>query len=253
MSPPDADLPHWDGLVEHAAGFGVTLAPEQVQQLRCYLELLVEWNERFNLTAIAHPHEILSKHFLDSLTVVRAVPVAQASACSAPAVESLLDVGSGAGFPGLVLKIAYPHLQVVLLDSLTKRVRFLERVLDELGLREVTMRHARAEVAGRDPGLRERFDVVTSRAVAHLPVLVEWMLPFARVGGVAVAMKGPAIGPEVEAAARGIELLGGGEPRVEEFLLPGANAGRSLVCIPKVRPTPMIYPRGTAAARRHPL
>jgi 16S rRNA (guanine527-N7)-methyltransferase len=177
----------------------------------------------------------------------------------------LIDVGSGAGFPGLVLKIAYPHLQVTLLDSLEKRLRFSERVGEALGLEGIRPVHARAEDAAAPPGrrsrrgsvqpphLRERFDVVTARAVARLQVLVEWSLPFARVGGCFVAMKGPDVGEEVGEARKAIARLGGGEPQVRTFQLPGANVGRSLVRIDKVKPTPLDLPRPPGTARKTPL
>jgi 16S rRNA (guanine527-N7)-methyltransferase len=249
LSPAEAD---WEPLARSAATFGVSLSSDQLHALRRYLALLCEWSERFNLTAIQRPDEIILKHFLDSLTCALAMDFSRSG--------TLIDVGSGAGFPGLVLKIAYPHLRVTLLDSLQKRVNFLNRVVQELGLADVRAVHARAEDAaqaspqpGSEGSLREAFDVVTARAVARLNVLVEWMLPFARVGGAALAMKGPAVAPEVEEATRGIRALGGGEAGVRELTLPGTDAGRSLVLIPKVRPTPRAYPRGAGAARKHPL
>jgi 16S rRNA (guanine527-N7)-methyltransferase len=234
--------------VQDAAGLGVTLLPQQIDMLRRYLELLCEWNQRFNLTAIEQPAEILTKHFLDSLTCAQVLDLhAQAS---------LVDVGTGAGFPGLVLKIVYPHLRVALIDSLQKRVRFLQRVVDALELRDVSALHARAEDAARadgEGGMREAFDVVSARAVARLNTLAEWILPFARVGGVALAMKGPHVGAEVTEAAAAVQRLGGGCPMIREFVLPRTDVGRSLVLIPKVRPTPKAYPRLPGSARKAPL
>jgi 16S rRNA (guanine527-N7)-methyltransferase len=242
------DAPAWERLSAEAAGFGVQLASTQVGALRRYQDLLCEWNRRFNLTAVDRPDEILVKHFLDSLTCARMMDLS--------AQETLLDVGTGAGFPGLVLKIAFPQLRVTLLDAVRKKVRFLEHVARELDLPQVRAIHARAEDAARpafSPPLREAFDVVTARAVARLNVLAEWTLPFARVGGRVVAMKGPEIGPEVEEAGRAIALLGGGAPAVQEFILPGTDAGRSLVCIPKISAAPPAYPRLPGAARKSPL
>lgn len=251
--------PDWESFAQAAAEYGVALLPEQVDSLRRYLELLCEWNQRFNLTAITSPHEILVKHFLDSLTCAAGVDF--------PAQRTLIDVGTGAGFPGLVLKIAFPHLEVRLLDAVQKRLNFLERVAEELGLEGVTTVHARAEdaaavpaqmarrkspAAAPAPSLREKADVVTARAVARLNVLAEWTLPLARVGGCVVAMKGPDVEEEVAESAHALELLGGGTATVRTFRLT-AEIGRSLVIIPKARATPRTYPRSPGTARKSPL
>jgi 16S rRNA (guanine527-N7)-methyltransferase len=244
---PTALDPRWLRLREDAAEFGVQLSPEQLSALATYRDLLCEWNQRFNLTAIADPEEVLTKHFLDSLSVARVLNLGRR--------KTLIDVGTGAGFPGLVLKIAYPHLRVTLLDSLEKRLRFLDRVAEELGLAEVFTVHARAEDAAKPgPGtLRERFDVVTARAVARLRVLAEWTLPFARLGGVMVAMKGPGVGAEVEEAGPALRRLGGRAERVEELVLPRTDVGRSLVLIVKERATPKDLPRQPGSAKKDPL
>lgn len=218
----------------------------QIASLAGYLALLREWNTRFNLTAIEDPGEMLTKHFLDSLTCARALDFTAA--------KTLIDVGTGAGFPGLVLKIAFPHLEVTLLDSLEKRLRFIERVADHLGLAGVTTVHARAEdAAAAGAELRERYEVVTSRAVARLRVLLEWTLPFARVGGMLIAMKGPDIAPEVDEAGPALRKLGGAVERVEQFTLPGTDVGRSLVIVRKQLRTPRGYPRRPGSARKAPL
>lgn len=259
MTEPGA--PDWERFRTGASSLGVALSHTQVEQLRRYLALLCEWNRRFNLTAIEDPQEILVKHFLDSLACATVVDF--------PSRSRLIDVGTGAGFPGLVLKIAFPHLSTTLLDSLQKRVGFLERVVEELNLEDVRAIHARAEEAaaapagprGKSPprrldapaGLRESFDVVTARAVARLAVLAEWTLPFARVGGVLVAMKGPQIEDEIREAGRALRLLGGGEARAAVLQLPGTDLGRSLVTVPKVKPTPPAYPRLPGTARKAPL
>jgi 16S rRNA (guanine527-N7)-methyltransferase len=287
-----ADTADWERLARDARAFGVALTPEQITQLRDYLALLCEWNRRFNLTAVERPDEILAKHFLDSLTC--------ASVVDFPRQRTLIDVGTGAGFPGVVLKIAYPHLRVTLLDAVQKKLRFIEHVAEALELEDVRTLHARAEDAARygqkavgstqkaadqkavgsrqkaeneprrsstpgtgdrgpgtgdrGPGTeREAYDVVTSRAVARLNVLAEWTLPFARVGGVVVAMKGPAVEDEVREARDALRLLGGGRAEVREFQLPGTEAGRSLVVIPKSASTPREYPRLPGAARKAPL
>lgn len=239
--------PHWQRLREDAEALGVLLSPEQVSALGVYRDLLCEWNQRFNLTAIEDPEEVLTKHFLDSLTVARVVDLRRQ--------VSLIDVGTGAGFPGLVLKIAFPHLRVTLLDSLEKRLRFLDRVTEALDLKDVTTVHARAEDAARTGprSLRERFDVVTARAVARLRVLAEWTLPFARVGGVLIAMKGPDAGDEIEEAGPALRRLGGKVERVEELVLPRTDVGRSLVLIVKEKPTPRDLPRRPGTAKKDPL
>lgn len=251
----DPPAPDWARLREGGAAFGVSLTDAKVEGLQLYLRRLCEWNTRFNLTAIEDPDEILVKHFLDSLSCALAI--------NFPAARSLVDVGTGAGFPGLVLKILFPHLEVVLLDSVQKRLTFLEHVASELHLEGLRTVHARAEDAaaagGGRPGmpaaprLRERFDVVTARAVARLAVLAEWTLPLARVGGAVLAMKGPQPGEEVAEASRAVRLLGGGDPVVRELQLPGTDLGRSLIRIPKTRPTPREYPRGPGSARKAPL
>lgn len=246
--------PDWSRLTQGADALGVALDDTQIEALRLYLRRLREWNTRFNLTAIQAPDEILVKHFLDSLSCALAVDFQDA--------RSLIDVGTGAGFPGLVLKIAYPHLDVVLLDAVQKRLNFLRHVADELGLQHVRTVHARAEDAAtaaprpgtpETPRLREQFDVVTARAVSRLAVLAEWTVPFARVGGVVLAMKGPEPGEEVREAERALQLLGAGTPVVRELQLPGTDLRRSLIRIPKVRPTPRAYPRPPGTARKAPL
>lgn len=232
-------------LAAGAGEFGVTLDEPKLEAMLTYREELLLWNRRLNLTAIADPDAVLVKHFLDSLSGALVVEFAAA--------RTLIDVGTGAGFPGLVLKIAFPHLRVTLLDAVEKRLRFLERLRERLGLAEVTTLHARAEEAGRDPAWREQFDIVTARAVAPLNVLCEYCLPFARVGGVFLAYKGPEIEEEIAQAARAIRLLGGGAPGVRHLTLPGSDLRRSLVTIPKSAATPPQYPRRTGSARKRPL
>lgn len=248
---PPAD---WTPVIHGAQSFGVELHPDQIAALDRYLAMLLEWNQRFNLTAIEAPSEVLTKHFLDSLSCAQAVDFTRQ--------RSLIDVGTGAGFPGMVLKILYPHLQVTLLDAVQKRLNFLQRVAEDLNLTGLQTLHARAEDAAAyaprpgtcsAQGLRETFDVVTARAVARLNVLLEWTLPFARVGGVFVAMKGPDIADEVEEAKPATRRLGGGSAEIHVFQLPGSDLGRSLVVVPKVRPTPRDLPRLPGTARKSPL
>lgn len=232
-------------LAQGARELGVLLDARALDAFAVYLQELTLWNQRFNLTAIEDPDEILVKHFLDSLSCATVVDL--------PAARSLIDVGTGAGFPGLALKIAFPHLRLVLLDALEKRLRFLDRLGERLGLERVTTVHARAEEAGRAPEWREQFDVVTARAVARLDVLGEYCLPLAAVGGVFVAQKGPEVEEELSQAARAIRILGGGPPSLRTLTLPGSDVRRSLITVPKAGPTPTTYPRRPGSARKHPL
>lgn len=239
-----------DLLKEYTASFGVYPDDTACEKLDRYAQLLVEWNEKMNLTAITAPDEIVQKHFADSLTALPLLPETEGI--------SLVDVGTGAGFPAIPLAIMRPDLKVTLLDSLNKRLIFLQEVCKELGLGAVTV-HARAEEGGQDKSLRETFDVATARAVAALPVLSEYCLPFVKVGGRFIAMKGPESDNEVTAAARGITLLGGGKPVCHRLLLPAQpKAGveqldRRLFVITKEKHTPPAYPRPTAKIKKHVL
>lgn len=212
-----------------------------------HLELVSTWNEQVNLTAVTDPQEMIWKHAVDSATLLTAV--------TPPEGASLIDVGTGAGFPGVIAKALRPDLQLSLLESLQKRCRFLEAVGDELfpadgGYRVIW---SRAEDGGQDVSLRERFDVVTARAVADLRVLAEYCLPFARVGGQFVALKGPTGDAEVEAAAKAIHTLGGRVVDLKRLSLPGAAGERVLVTIKKERGTPKGYPRKAGTPAKKPI
>src|SRR5205085_1060084 len=209
-----------DRLHRGAAALGLALDERQLRQYGTYLELLLEWNQRFNLTAIQSPDAVIDKHFLDSLSCAAALDFRHA--------RRVIDVGTGAGFPGLVLKIAFPHLQVLLLDAVEKRLRFLGRVTEALGLDGTQTLHARAEDAGRDPRWREQFDVAVSRAVARLDTLAEYCLPLVRLGGSFLAQKGPDVAAELAAAQPALKKLGGGQAEVRSLTLPGTEIGRSL-------------------------
>jgi 16S rRNA (guanine527-N7)-methyltransferase len=215
-----------------------------------YAALLREWNEKINLTAITDDEGIAVRHLLDSLTLLPDVRDMQARFPNRQV--SLVDVGTGAGFPGLPLKIACPELDVVLVDSLAKRVRFLETVIAELGLKGIRAVHGRAEDAARDKHLREKFDLATARAVAPLPVLCEYCLPFVRTGGQFLAMKGQAA-DEMEGAARAIKILGGELAAITVFQLPGTDMNRTIIRIAKIWPTPGTYPRKAGKVEKDPL
>ena len=230
-------------LIAAAKAFDLPLTQEQAAQFSTYAETLVEWNKVMNLTAITDPQEIIVKHFLDSLLLFRA--------CSLPENASLIDVGTGAGFPGLPAKIYRPDLRVTLLDSLQKRLNFLEAVCEKTGA-EAKRIHARAEDAGREPALRENYDAACARAVAALPVLCEYCLPFVRVGGCFIAMKGPGLEEELQAADRAIRTLGGKLESTAAFTLPDGSE-RRIAVIRKIAPTPKAYPRPAAKIKKSPL
>lgn len=228
-----------------ADALGIALADDCLPQFRRYYELLVEWNERFNLTRITNEDEAAVKHMLDSLSALRLSGWDEW--------RSLADVGSGAGFPGIPLKIVRPALEVTLIEATAKKVGFLTAVVKELGLEGVDTVHGRGEECGRRSGFRERFDVVTARAVAKLNALVEYCLPLTAVGGRFIAFKGPEGAEEAENAGRACAVLGGAMPRLDSFELPEESGRRTLVVVEKVRRTPAGYPRPTAQIVKRPL
>lgn len=235
----------WEVFRSGLKELGVQLDDGQLKMFQIYLALLLEWNERMNLTAVKDPLEVIQKHFLDSLSLIRYMNLPQSA--------SLVDVGSGAGFPGLPLKIAFPALRVTFLDSLKKRLIFLDAVVKELGLRDVRTLHARAEEAGRNKRERATYDFATARAVAALPVLSELCLPLLKTGGMFLAMKGPDIEKELHTAGHAIETMGGVVAGVKAFTLPGTDYGRSIVLIRKSKKTPDAYPRINAKIKEKPL
>ena len=212
-------------------------------RLTRYAELLVEWNERINLTAIIRPEEIAVKHFVDSAALLKYITL--------PPAARIIDVGTGAGFPGLVLKILRPDLELTLLDSLQKRLRFLETVREELGL-QAELVHARAEEGGRNPLYREQFDLAAARAVARLPLLAEYCLPFVRVGGCFCALKGPDGQAELTEAGQSLQTLGGGNAILQAYTLPGGDQ-RSIVISKKRTQTPTKFPRNPSQIAKKPL
>lgn len=224
---------------------GLELNGEQLDQFGRYYQRLVEGNRRLNLTAITEEKDVYIKHFYDSLTLTVRLPVTQ--------LESVIDVGTGAGFPGIPLKIAFPHLQVVLLDSLNKRISFLQQLTEELGLTGVECVHGRAEEVARRRQYRESFDLATARAVAWLNVLAEYCLPFVRVGGWFTAMKGPDISEEIEESNRAVEKLGGADVDPVSLSLPQGLGERHLLMIRKESPTPKTYPRKPGTPSRKPI
>ena len=239
---------------EAAQAVGITVDERQSVQLLRYHQLLTEWNTRFNLTAITGDEAVLTRHFADSLTVLRVIlHHRDTESTENKEVYRLLDVGTGAGMPGIPLKIARPDLDVTLMDSTGKKVAFCQAVIDDLKLPGIQAVKERAEEAAHKPAYREQFDVVVARAVAPMPVLAEYLLPFARVGGCCVAMKGGDAAEETEQATRAIRTLGGAPARVEPVTLPGLPDQRALVIIEKLKPTPRQYPRQAGKPRTSPL
>ena len=238
-------------LQEAFAAEGITLSAAQNKAFLTYAALLEQKNAVMNLTAITDFKDVVHKHFLDSCAPARLpwfTPEGRGI--------SLIDVGSGAGFPGIPLKILYPELKVILLDSLQKRVNFLNEVIEALGLEGIEAVHARAEDGARHEDLRECFDIAVSRVVAQLPVLAEYCLPYVKVGGSFLAYKGSGAEEEAEAAKGAVRRLGGGKAELTVFTLPGADKetlGRSLVRVIKTAPTPKKYPRKAGTAAKAPL
>lgn len=216
-----------------------------------YYHMVVEKNKVMNLTAITEEHEFLIKHFADSLSVYSAVPLFKEKLSSGKC--TLIDVGTGAGFPGIPLKIMFPEIKVTLLDSLQKRVNFLNEVIAELGLEGITAIHNRAEDGARDPKLRDGFDLVVSRAVASLPVLSEYCLPYVKPGGLLIAYKSGDIKDELSGAAHALNVLGGKLCDSPIFMLPDSDISRSFVVVKKSKPTPKAYPRKAGAIKKEPL
>ncbi|MGI6603757.1 MAG: 16S rRNA (guanine(527)-N(7))-methyltransferase RsmG [Firmicutes bacterium] len=227
-----------------ARSLGVELSAAQVGMFLRYGQELAAWNERVNLSAIKNPADVITKHFLDSLAVVPYLPFEA---------ENIVDVGSGAGLPGLALKVARPELDVLLVESIGKKVEFLRHVTAVLNLVGVEVVKVRAEELGQNPSYRERYQVGVARAVAMLPVLAELVLPLVKLGGLFIAFKGPDVREELEAAQRAFTLLGGEVEAVHEWKLPGGAGQRSIILVRKVSATPPQYPRAPGRPGKRPL
>ncbi len=231
-------------LIDACFRLGVKIDDYQVSQFFKYMELLISWNEKFNLTAITEPNEILLKHFADSLSLIPFIDIEN---------KNIIDVGTGAGFPGIPIKIAVPSVKITLLDSLNKRINFLQNVVSEISLENVSCIHLRAEDGGKNPDFREKFDICVSRAVADLAVLSEYSLPFVKVGGVFVSLKGPDSDAEIDRALTAIHTLGGKVDSVKKIEIPFTDIVHTLIMIKKVRQTPVIYPRKSGKISKNPI
>ena len=232
-------------LTEKVKELSIVLNDKQIQQFEQYYNILVEWNKVMNLTAITEYEEVVEKHFLDSLTIVNAIQMEK--------IETLIDVGTGAGFPGIPLKIAFPHLKVMLLDSLNKRIKFLNEVIDLLELNDIKAIHGRAEDYAKQIEYREQYDICVSRAVANLATLSEYCLPYVKVDVLFVPYKSGEIDEELKSSEKAVSILGGKVEEVVKFQLPGTDIGRSFVKIHKIKETKKKYPRKAGMPTKEPL
>lgn len=224
---------------------GISLSEEQINQFLKYYEMLVEKNKVMNLTAITEFEEVVVKHFLDSISIGKYYDMEK--------VGSVIDVGTGAGFPGIPLKIAYPNLSITLLDSLNKRIKFLAEVCDELGLQNVELIHGRAEDFGNNANYREKYNICVSRAVANLSTLSEYCLPFVKTDGYFISYKSGNIEEELQSSKNALRILGAEVEKVEAFMLPDTEIGRSFVFIKKIKNMGKKYPRKAGLPSKEPL
>lgn len=232
-------------LREGAQEYGIVLTERQEEQFIRYYELLIQWNKVMNLTGITEFDQVLLKHFADSLSIAGTVDMQKINTC--------IDVGTGAGFPGIPIKIAFPHIKVTLLDSLNKRIKFLNQIVEELELNDVVTLHGRAEDYAKKEEYREQFDLCASRAVANLSTLSEYCLPFIKKGGCFVSYKSADSDEEIKMSEKALDILGGKIEKIDKFTLPGSDMGRALVMIEKVKNTPRKYPRKAGVPSKEPL
>lgn len=230
-------------IVTLAKKMQLQIKPEEVERFYFYMQKLIEWNAKINLTAITEPKEIILKHFIDSLTIHSYIQKQ----------DKIIDVGTGAGFPGIPLKIVNKNCDITLLDSLNKRIGFLKESIESLGLTKIEAIHMRAEEAGKKEKYREKYDIVVSRAVAPLNILVEYLIPFAKKGGKIICMKGSKMQEELEQAQEAINRLGGKVEKIDNFKLPETEMERNIIIISKWKNTPKEYPRKAGVPGKNPI
>lgn len=222
---------------------GINITNEQAEKFYLYTNMLLEWNEKINLTAITEQNEVIQKHFIDSLTINKYINEN----------ARVIDVGTGAGFPGIPLKIVRDDINVTLLDALNKRINFLNEIIEQNELTNIETIHTRAEEAGKNKNLRESFDIATSRAVAPLNILVEYLLPLVKIGGKCICMKGSNAKEEIENSRNAINILGGKIEKIEELELPDSDIRRTIIVIKKEKSTPSKYPRKAGTPSKMPI
>lgn len=229
-------------LINKSEKINIDLKKQQIIKFYNYMELLLQWNNNINLTSITDPKEIILKHFIDSLTIQKYIEQN----------KKMIDVGTGAGFPGIPISIVNNNIDITLLDSLNKRIIFLEEVIKELDIKNIQSIHARAEEFGKNKEHREKYEIATSRAVAPLNVLLEYLLPLVKIDGICICMKGSNI-EEINEAKRSLEILGGKIEKIEEFLLPDSDIKRNIIIIKKIKQTPLKYPRKAGIPKKEPI
>ena len=230
-------------MIELSRKINIELSQEQIEKFLEYMKLLLQWNEKINLTAITEQDDIILKHFIDSLTVLKYIKKG----------KNIIDVGTGAGFPGIPNSIVREDVNITLLDSLNKRVNFLNEVCCELKINNIEIIHGRSEELSQNKKYRECYDIAVSRAVANMTTLVEYLLPFVKVGGICICMKGPDIDLELEQSKYAIKELGGEILNIDKFLLPNSDIERNIVILKKIKQTPNKYPRKSGTPSKMPL
>lgn len=230
-------------LLDYSQKIKIEFNDKQIKQFYTYMNLLLEWNEKINLTAIIEPKDIILKHFIDSITINKYIKED----------SKLADIGTGAGFPGIPLKIIRPDLNITLVDSLNKRIKFLDEVISQLELKNIYTVHSRVEDFGNNKKYRESFDYVTARAVANLSVLSEYLIPLVKINGNCICMKGSEVSEEINSSKNAINVLGGKIIIIDEFKLVGSEFNRNVIVINKCKNTPNKYPRKAGIPAKEPL
>lgn len=228
---------------EYMNKINIEISDKQIEKFFDYMNLLLEWNEKINLTAITEPEDIILKHFVDCATILKYIKDE----------DKIIDIGTGAGFPGIPLKILNEKLDITLMDSLNKRINFLNEIINKLDLKNIVAIHARAEELARNKEYREKYDIATSRAVANLSTLSEYMLPFVKKDGMVISMKGSNIEEEVKNAKKAIKILGGEIEKIDNFNLANTNNIRNIITIKKVVKTPKEFPRKAGKPSKEPI